>query len=313
MVDMAQFGERTDRGVVLPDHAAQSVLVTFCRPRDLPATSSTALFRVCLRTGRTTPVPIDPEGEVAWATGLTAAGDKIYVLYCAGGGFRVAVLSRESLELLSLHELPEVRDGHSLLYHDGTLLVVSSGTDEVLAYACSPDGPVYRGVLWKAGDSGRDVHHLNSLERLGDSVLLSAFGPRGSGPWASAQDGYIHDVTRDEPVVKNIYHPHTLSVHEGSLYWCESHHARLMNQSVQVAVTDGYPRGLGWLSQDLACIGTSQGRKVSKSTGQVGNPSDLGSPLGRCGLTVADVATGQTVGFIELAELGSEIYDVLPL
>ncbi|MEW2514695.1 DUF4915 domain-containing protein [Streptomyces sp. NPDC046870] len=313
---MAQLNppwEHTDQGVVLPDHAAHRVLVTFTYPIALPANSSTALFRVDLRTGAADPVPIDPDGEVAWATGLATSGDRVFVLYCVNREFRVSVLSLESLELLSSHRLPEVRDGHSLLHHDGALLVVSSGTDEVLAYDDRPEGLVPRGAVWRASAEGRDTHHLNSLARHGNSVLVSGFGPRASKLWASAENGYVRDITRDEVVVKDVYHPHTVSVHDGELYWCESHHARVVSRSGRTAGTDGYPRGLGWLAPQLACVGTSQGRKVSKSTGQVANPSDPGMPRGRCGLTIADLAAGRTLGFIDLGALGPEIYDVLPL
>jgi Domain of unknown function (DUF4915) len=297
----------------LPPGASTEVLVSLCFPRALPGPSATGVHRVSLSAGTVRAVRIDPENSVDWVTGLATDGERVFVLYAARRTFFLAVLFRSTFKLSAVHPLPEVRDGHSLLPLDGSLLVVSSGTDEVIEYQWHNGRPVHCGPVWRAGPERRDTHHLNAIAARDGSVLVCAFGPRGERLWSSAREGYVVDIGNGRRLASDIYHPHSLALRGDRLYWCESHRRRVTGETGQVALTDGYPRGLGWLADDLLCVGTSRGRKVSKSTGLIASPSDPGEPVGSCGLTVMAASTGRALGSISLDHLGSEVYDVLPL
>jgi hypothetical protein len=69
------------------------------------------------------------------ATGLARTGGKIFVLFASReGSFHVAVLRENDLLPLYYQELPDVKDGHTMLAVDNYLYVVSTGTDEVVCY-----------------------------------------------------------------------------------------------------------------------------------------------------------------------------------
>lgn len=130
-----------------------------------------------------------------------------------------------------------------------------------------------------------------------------------NSPWEYADRGVVLPDHAAHRVLVTFTYPIALPANSSTALF----RARVVSRSGRAAGADGRPRGLGRLAAQFACVGASQGRKVSKSTGQVANPSDPGMPRGRGGFTSADLAAGRTLGFIGLGELGPGIYDVLPL
>ncbi|MGE5251239.1 MAG: DUF4915 domain-containing protein, partial [Bacteroidota bacterium] len=227
--------------------------------------------------------------------------------------FHIAVLREADLSPLFFQHTPQVGDPHSILASGDCLYVVSTATDEVLSFDITDTALLNPRVVWKASDAGIDTHHVNSIVEKDGDLMVSAFGPKAGDLWSTAANGYIHNISLDRRIKEGIYHPHTLSVHDDQIYYCESHRGWFCSLEGPVFQLNGYSRGISWCSDDLVCVGTSIGRKVSKSTGLLANPADPGEEIGQCAVTLRACATGDLLYQRDLSWFGPEIYDVLLL
>ena len=297
------------------------MLVSFCN-----LTSPTIHPVLCLRIPRDLKNPIDyapitlgyPE-PVRDARGLASNGQKIFILFSRfiasenENKYYLAILRQHDLSPLSYQELTEVKDGHSIFATKKNIYVLSTGTDQVLRYDILEDGVHNSQVIWRASDAQIDTHHINSIIEMNGELFISAFGPKTGILWSSASNGYIYNVSRQTFVKEGIYHPHSLSERNGNLYYCESSRQLFCSLDTSLFEMDGYTRGGAWLSDELVCITSSIGRRVSKSTGLVANPSDPGDVAGRSSLVIGNVNTRKVIVEVDLSWMGPEVYDVLSL
>ncbi len=293
----------------------QSILVSFCNN---PIASTSPLLCVKIPPSNDlakdyAPVTLGFPGLTTHATGLTIADNIVMIAFHSGGKFYIAALDNNDLSPVFYQELPEALDIHSILAWNNCLYVVSTGTDEVLAYDIDQKMLVNPRVIWRASSEKRDSHHINSIVENKGELFISAFGPKSGELWASAPNGYIQNITRDIRVKDGIFHPHSLSARNEQIYYCESHNGTFCSMENKILKLPGYSRGITWLSDEIVCVTTSIGRKVSRSTGQVGNPGDPGEPEGHCGLTIANIANGQILSTMDFSWFGPEIYDALIL
>ena len=290
-------------------------LVSFCNLR-FATTSPLLYLSLPIGSGAIpvmAPVSLGPHTMTDNATGLVMSNDRIFVTCSSERGFVIAVLSARDLTPIAQHIVPHVRDVHSICVSGDSIYVVSTATDEVWAFEISRDALANPKVVWKASNTGRDTHHLNSIVEAAGDLMVSAFGPKTDGSWNSATNGYIHNISRDLRLMDGIYHPHTLSVRNKEMYYCESRNRTFCSLGGPLFRLDGYSRGVTWLSDELVVVGTSILRTVSKSTGISADPAEPGSPPDRCGLTLYDLGHGKELSQIDLAWFGPEIYDVLLL
>jgi len=227
--------------------------------------------------------------------------------------FKIAALRQNDLSPLYCQELPEVKDGHSILALDAKIYVVSTGSDEVICYDLLENKLSNPRIFWRASNSGTDTHHVNSIIKTGDELFVSAFGPKTGPLWASAKNGYVHNITTDRRVKSGIYHPHSLSAKHGQLYYCESSTRSFCSMNGPILKLEGYSRGIGWLNSEIVCIASSMGRRISKSTGLIANPADPGELEGKCNLAIRNIINKELIAEVELSGFGPEIYDVLVL
>ena len=260
------------------------------------------------------PPPAVTAIKVTGCAGIAQARGCLLTVGQCGDDAYVAVLDAERLRPLFHHRITEVRNPHSLCVAEDTVLVVSTGTDEVVAYDWGRRGLTFRGVAWTPSLAGRDTHHLNSIAYVdSEHIWATAFGPKASGLWESASDGYICNIANGGVLKKGINQPHSLRPSGRTMYYCES-----ATQDVTAldggptCHADGYTRGLCVLDEHRVLFGTSVGRRQSKSTGIMRNPADPGAPAGVCGLHEWDLRTG-TVTTTDMSKFGLEIYDVVSL
>lgn len=287
-----------------------TVLATFCNketPADLP------MLRVDLETHQVEPVVTGISRPVTMCTGMAADSTFVYVLYGADGFFRLAVLGMSDLRLAFSWRLAHVFSGHSILATDGFLYAVSTGSDEVLRYDLSGAEDQEPKTVWRASDARFDTHHVNSIAESDGDLVVSAFGAKAGTLWSTAAQGYLHNITRDERVKEGVHQPHTVVARDGALLYCESARRLLCSLDGPLVALDGYARGIAWTEDDLVCVATSVGRRQSKSTGLLANPSAPGEASGTCGISLVRPAAREVVGHIDLDWFGSEIYDLLVL
>ena len=294
------------------------VLVSFC---NIPehTTSPLVVLQIDQRKGDLNsyaPVALGFPELVTTATGLTFADGKIFVLFTSRANKTyVAALNENDLGPLFYYELPEVKDGHSILAIDNCLYVVSTGTDEIVCYDIKEKSLENPQIIWRASDTKQDTHHINSIVEYDGDILLSGFGTKTGQLWSTATNGYIFNITSNSFLAERIHHPHSLSIRNGEIYYSDSHRNTFckVGQSETIFDLQGYTRGISWLSDDLVCLATSMGRRVSKSTGLIGNAADPGELVGECGLLLGNIFKKKIVGKIDLSWFGPEIYDIVVL
>jgi hypothetical protein len=218
-----------------------------------------------------------------------------------------------ALSLKRLAPLALVHDAHSIIEHEGALLVVSSGTNQVIHLDWPDDAPPHERVFFEI-DPGSDTLHMNSLQAFGGKLFLSMFGNRGGSSWRDAANGRVVRLADGATVADGLHHPHGLFVDEGAL----SCLASATGEIRQVAGSprearpklEGYLRGIA-ADDRFVYVGTSRLRNRSKSTGNKQDTPLVETGVG-CGLHLVDKASG-TSRWLDLSPFASEIYDVLPL
>lgn len=239
-------------------------------------------------------------GELYGGLGLVADERFVYHLSFVGPeqASHLSVLDRASLEVVHTQALPEVADGHSLVRRGDELVVVSTGTDEIIAYRLDGPRATDPHLLWTPTGSGSDTHHVNSATVVDGELLCSAFGAKTGEAWASATEGYIRNVTTGTTVVAGLRQPHTATWHDGLLYFCNSAMGTVDSTVGPVASLAGYSRGLAFDADGSLYTATSVGRPWSEMAG-------------RC--AVVQISPGGMRTEIGLAPFGAEVYDLLLL
>jgi hypothetical protein len=253
--------------------------------------------------------PAEPRGIPLGSThGLTA--DERWLLFVKSG--RIIVVDRHNFALRQIYRFSYARDVHSILLLGNRLLAVATYQNAVVEMSFH-NGLIAHGehIIWPPNKEkvGLDKDHLNSICFYEGRILVSALGEKVGPLWRDSTEGFVVDIGSGERIASGFRHPHSLMSLGKSLFLCES-----MKQLV-VDVTgsrstkiEGYARGLCSAQMGLYA-GTSKGRMVSKSTGLIANPADVGETAGVCGIHLLDPANLGVRKSLVLDE--TEIYDLL--
>jgi uncharacterized protein (TIGR03032 family) len=181
--------------------------------------------------------------------------------------------------------------------------------------------------LWKPPFISRlaaeDRCHLNGLamEAGRPRYATSASESDVADGWRDRRSigGCLIDVQANEVVLRGLSMPHSPRLYNGKIWLLNSGTGELGTVDVMagqfepVAFCPGYARGMTFIG-DFAVIGLSLAR---------GNKTFSGLPLDallhrrgaepRCGLMVVDLRTGDTVHWVRIEGVVSELYDVVAL
>ncbi|MBA2448150.1 MAG: DUF4915 domain-containing protein [Chloroflexi bacterium] len=259
----------------------------------------------------------------AGLTGLAASERHVYAATQATnvtlrgrrpGRCELLVFDRANLRLVNRYLFRLATDVHSLWWAGETLYAVSTGADEVVQLRLRDAAVISESVFWRPAPTGprADLHHLNAVHGRGDALLVVGFGQRNGGPWSSAQDGFVVDATRGERLASGLRHPHSLTLVDEQIVCCESRGWAVQVVGGQrVGGLAGYTRGLCVVGRELF-VGTSVGRRISRSTGHSAGPTVPATP-GRCAISRLSTERFALEETIDLGAYGREIYDLLPL
>lgn len=237
-------------------------------------------------------------------------------------GFLVLVQTEPTLlvhlsmhyEVIDLWPLPSVSEPHSIAVHEGVPYVVSTGTNSVIRVEEGRET-----VYWTPESGDQDHIHINSIASHDGRLYASAFGPKAGVLWSDAREGYVVDLESRKPLLRPLYHPHSLIPTGDGFLICESSRQRLVCEDGQVLpIEGGYARGLA-VTRDEIVVGISRGRVRSRSTGIiVNNPADPGLLTDWCGIrryrrNAKGLAGCELLDAISLQEYANEVYDILVL
>jgi hypothetical protein len=289
------------------------ILVSFCNGWQAAGMPKLGLLDTATSDFRVLELP-DSLARWAGITGLALSDDFVYAVV-QDKACHLAVFDRATLSLRGLHSLPAMSDVHSLRVEDGALLAVSTGTDEVVRLRLQGAEIGCSEVYWRPDPGGarEDIHHLNAILRAHGDWYVSGFGRKAGETWGSAKNGVVLRLTDRQAVASEIVHPHSLALIGDALAYCESR-----DRSVRILGGErseplpGFARGMCVIGESVY-VGTSNERRVSKSTGIVHAVGAAGAPEARCticrlsarGLAVEDV--------IDLSAYAYEIYDLVPV
>lgn len=261
------------------------LLISFCNQYENSGVSNLLVLDLVSQEKEWIKLDVENHG----ITGIGQNENYIFALYQLGP-HGIVILEKESLKSVLVKNLEELRDPHSLVAAGDELYIASTSSDEILKYKLDGEKPDLNFVssVWSPEDSPRgvDTHHVNSIFYANGKLYVSAFGPKVSERWHSAQDGYIYNITEGKTEIRGIYHPHSVIIKNRDIWYCESS-SRSVKKNGQAVITldSGYARGLA-LKDDFIFLGTSSGRKHSKSTGLTNNPADPGDLVEDCRLLI---------------------------
>jgi hypothetical protein len=266
-------------------------------------------------------------GELQYVTGISGLAQFDRHFYAVTQGFRppgvtaqptsaLLAFERRTFALAYRYDFRSAVDVHSICAGADGLYAVSTGTDEVMRLPLRAGEVHSEEVCWRPEPSAplADRYHLNAVCCLGREILVTGFGRKAGVRWDTANDGFVHNVTRNQAVVRGIDQPHSLTAVGGALAFCESRKmaVRVLGD-VRCQVLPGYTRGLCWSGRHVF-VASSQGRRVSRSSGQViDNPADPGELAGRCTISRLALDDFAIEASSDLTSLGAEIYDLLPV
>lgn len=222
------------------------------------------------------------------------------------------VFDKNNFQLLYRYRFLLARDLHSFLLLPGEneLLVASTGTDEIITLKLDGFHVLSEEAIFQIGEMRCDNHHLNSLTMWHGNIYFSAFGAKEEGgDWATAKNGFIQNLGNNEKIIGGLEHPHSLSVIDGRLAFCESRKKtlRFVGEPLSINLA-GYTRGLCVADEDFF-VATSSQRKKSKSTGKQNSLDENHNP----GCTLSRIRLGSSLveETIDLNQFGFEVYDLM--
>ncbi|MGE3804183.1 MAG: DUF4915 domain-containing protein [Gemmataceae bacterium] len=216
-------------------------------------------------------------------------------------------------EVVEVWPLQLVRDGHSIIARDDKLYIASTGNNSIVEF----DPKSGERIWWQDSESQGDVLHVNALCWAQQDLLITAFGRKKGELWATAHEGYVANLNTNTRLMSSLHQPHSLLAAADGIYVCESSRLAVRRDDGQTLLLGlGYLRGL-LVTEKHLCVGISQGRQRSRSTGQrVENPGEPGLRAGKCGVAVyrrtgRNLADLQPIGILPLGPFGREVYDLL--
>jgi hypothetical protein len=309
----------TPSGSALKSGSAGFILASFCNVTRQEA-PKLALFNPT--SGRS--IPVSLPGTLQRIRGITGLTSDERYIYAAtqraefGGeqGSFLLTFARKSFAFVSSFRFTHAVDVHSMCLRLGRLLVVSTGTDEVIELKINDGSVQSERVYWRArpGEKRSDNRHLNGICSTPEGVLLCGFGVRSDDLWNSATNGFIFNLDQEEMLASGLEHPHSVVCFRSSIVFCESRRrtVRLWRKPIDQSLP-GYTRGLCHAGFFLFAA-TSVGRRESGSTGHaIENPSALGPKHGGCTIHQLEPGTLAVLKSFRLNAEAREIYDLLAI
>jgi hypothetical protein len=298
----------------------ECVLITFCNQRSSPLHSLCAMD---LSSGAVHWIDLSPLPEVyresfAGICGVCRVGDQV-VIATQGAKPVLAAVDMKTAKLGTYLPLVGCKDAHSIVFQDGYVYVVSTGTNEIYRVPFQGGALKDEELYWQHPGVryDRDEIHLNGMTVDCGRLICSCFGEKTEdGSWGT--NGRIIYLDTGEIIRGKLRHPHTPLIAGNRLFFAESATDKVyaykksergiwgLDMELQLS---GYTRGLA-LTDEYLLVGISASRKVSRSQKTVIS-DPLYSPDAAV-VTIDLVSYGQKSA-VNLSMYGREVYDLMLL
>ena len=253
-------------------------------------------------------------------TGLAASDESIYVTsqhstICPNG--LLLVFKRKDFSLVHIYRFQRVKDAHSLCWSNNRLLVVSTGTNEIIEIQLNSGEVTSEIAIWRPDGvcSSCDTYHLNAICDTSGGLVVSAFGKKLGDSWESVKRGFLYNLTQGEVLCSGLFHPHSVNeLEQGKLIFCESQKGtvQILN-GTQSPDLRGYSRGLCKVGENLF-VGISMRRQISRSSGRpIGDGAHVDKGATRCAIANLSARTLRVLSTYYIPLESCEIYDLLPI
>lgn len=255
--------------------------------------------------------------EFSGVTGICRVGKDI-IIATQGASSALAFVSLSEAKATIHIALEKCKDAHSLVFYNGHVYVVSTGTNEIyrVSYHDSQFGKEELFWGYPSVSYDKDLVHLNGLTIDKDRLIASCFGPRKTdGAWGA--EGQVFYVDSGVAILGGLHQPHSPTVFGRHLVIAESA-ARKIHiynktehdkwRAKQEISLKGYTRGVA-LNDYSLFVGISADRKLSRSKSKLllyGQSESFDSTL-----IEIDLATGRQMDDVSLLGYGREVYDML--
>lgn len=175
--------------------------------------------------------------------GLDVYGDRIYAV---SQTFGITVLDR-NLQVVETIAIGDY-DFHGMRIYKGEYALITETSRDAVGIYSFPDFRRVREL--KITDSTEDHHHINDLQIIGDSVLISMFSQGGSFNTPSFDmDGVILEYDIPTGQYKGLRrsglkYPHSVLLTDGEFRFCDSLSMNLAGENETLAQFNGFTRGL---------------------------------------------------------------------
>lgn len=163
----------------------------------------------------------------------------------------------QTVEMRIIHE-----DFHGVSVQGDKAYLVETGKNAIGVYQLPALTKVDEIRITQADE---DVNHVNDLFIAGDRLLLSMFSL--SCPWrehggrrGAVAAYHLREKRLREVLVTDLHQPHSVLLHEGELYYCQSGACEVKRGSETLFVAPSYTRGLA-IRDDTIYVGQSNLRR----------------------------------------------------
>lgn len=298
------------------DHT--SLLVSFCNQVSSPD-CSLCIFDMSSRASRWidfSSLSDDVCNSFSCVCGICGVAEDV-IITTQGASPILATVSIAEAKITNYVALKKCKDTHSLVYSNGYVYIVSTGTNEIYRVPFKDGQLGEEELFWNypGVSHERDEVHLNGLTVDGDDLIASCFGPKNAeGAWGL--EGRVFHVESGASIHAGLNQPHTPLVIGDQLVFVESAESKVFmytktasgawTLSAEIKMP-GYTRGLA-LQDGHLLVGISSSRNVSRSRKTA--VADIREPTDTAIMRV-DLETHSTEVACDLSAFAREVYDIV--
>lgn len=173
------------------------------------------------------------------------------------------LLLNNEFEVLNRYIPGKLMDYHGVAVNNDKAYIVESALNTIGVFALPTLERIEEIVM---DDAQEDILHINDIFIWDNQMYLSMFS--FSGNWREKMEDTgvvvkidLNDYTKQEIILRNFKHPHSIRIHNDKILVCNSAHFEVKENNEIIFKGSGYLRGLA-VSENKYYFGQSESRNV---------------------------------------------------